>query len=104
MLNEMIATIECSLRFRFVPAFLVLMPSHVRIVRMSQTTKWTRLDQRALGVATEPRRTKGVHGVFMANPFVLGLESSRTESTEEREVFLRFTGTVDTVDALAGIW
>ena len=34
----------------------------------------------------------------MSDPFVLGLESTRTECAEEGEVFLRFSRAINTVE------
>jgi hypothetical protein len=98
MLDEVVATVERPLCFRFGSTLLVLVRCHVGIVGMHLTTEWARLQRCILGVAAYPGCSKGVYGVFMPDPFVLGLEGSRTEGAKERQVLLRLPSTIDTVD------
>ena len=98
VLDEMVATVECPLGFRFGSALLVLVRCHVGIVRMHLTAEGARLQRCAFGIAADPGRSKSVHRVFVPDPFVLGLEGSRTKGAEEGQILLRLTSIVDTVD------
>jgi hypothetical protein len=98
MLYEVIAAVECPLRFRLGPALLILVCSHMGIIRMHLTAEGTRLQGGGFGIAADPGRAQGVDRIFMANPFVLGLEGTRTERAKEGQVLLRLASAIDSVD------
>jgi hypothetical protein len=85
MLDEVITTIKNSLGFGLAPTLLVFVTSHVSIIGMSLAAEWACLKCfRRLCVTTNPSGSKRMNRVFVAYPFILRLECSRTESAEER--------------------
>ena len=74
VLNKMISAIERSLRLWLIRALLIFVSCHVNIIRMHVATKWARLEEGCLGIATDPCCSKCMYRVFVPDPFVFGFE------------------------------